>query len=205
MVCYSIVRPRFFGDYPYQGIGIITTVMVRTFVALELSESVRGQLKEAQDVLKTSSSRLTFVDPPLIHITVKFLGEVDEKMLVRIKDALKLVTYQPFPVSAGTVTVNNPKRPHTVWCAIDDNGNGERLLSLVEDALSPLGFPRESRKFTPHATVARVKDSDPTLFAVLDQIRGRNYGECTVSGLKLKKSTLTPRGPVYDDLLEVTW
>lgn len=179
--------------------------MVRTFVALELSESVRGQLKEAQDVLKTSSSRLTFVSPPLIHITVKFLGEVDEKMLVRIKDALKLVTYQPFPVSAGTVTVNNPKRPHTVWCAIDDNGNGERLLSLVEDALTPLGFPRETRKFTPHATVARVKDSDPSLFAALDQLKGRSYGECTVSGLKLKKSTLTPRGPVYEDLLEVTW
>ena len=179
--------------------------MVRTFVALELSETVCGRLKDAQDVLRTSSSRLTFVDPSLIHITVKFLGEVDEKMLVRIKDALKLIPYQPFPVSAATVTVNNPKRPHTVWCVIDDNGNGERLLSLVEDALSPLGFPRESRKFTPHATVARVKDSDPSLFAVLGQLKGRTYGECTVSGLKLKKSTLTSRGPVYEDLLEVKW
>ncbi|MDD5142853.1 RNA 2',3'-cyclic phosphodiesterase [Methanoregula sp.] len=179
--------------------------MVRTFVALELSETVRGQLKEAQDVLRASSSRLTFVDPSLIHITVKFLGEVDDKMLVRIKDALKLVPFQPFPVSAGNVTVNNPKRPHTVWCAIDDKGNGERLLSLVEDALSPMGFPRESRKFTPHATVARVKYSDPSLFAALDQLKGRSYGECMVSGLKLKKSTLTPRGPVYEDLLEVNW
>jgi len=179
--------------------------MVRTFVALELSEPVRGQLKEAQDVLKTSSSRLTFVDPLLIHITVKFLGEVDEKMLERIKDALKSIQFQPFSVSAGTVTVNNPKRPHTVWCAIGDNGNGERLLSLVEDALGPLGFARESRKFTPHATVARVKYSDPSLFAVLDRLKDRTYGECTVSGLKLKKSTLTPRGPVYEDLLEVNW
>ena len=128
--------------------------MVRTFAALELSETVRGQLKVAQDVLKTSSSRLTFVDPSLINITVKFLGEVDEKMLLRIKDALKPIPYKPFPISAGAVTVNNPRRPHTVWCAIDDNGNGERLRSLVEDALSPWGFPRESRKFTPHATVA---------------------------------------------------
>lgn len=179
--------------------------MVRTFVALELSETVRGQLNEAQEVLKTSTSRLTFVAPSLIHITVKFLGEVDEKMLVRISDALKQIAFQPFPVAAGTVTVNNPKRPHTVWCAIDDNGNGERLLSLVEDALTPLGFPRESRKFTPHATVARVKYSDPSLFTVLEQLKGKTYGECTVSGLKLKKSTLTPRGPVYEDLLEVIW
>jgi 2'-5' RNA ligase len=179
--------------------------MVRTFVALELSESVRGQLKEAQDVLRTSTSRLTFVEPSLIHITVKFLGEVDEKMIERIKDALKQIAFQPFSVAAGTVTVNNPKRPHTVWCAIDDNGNGERLLSLVEDALTPFGFPRESRKFTAHATVARVKDSDPSLFTVLNQLKGRTYGECLVSGLKLKKSTLTPRGPVYEDLLEVKW
>ena len=179
--------------------------MARTFVALELSKAIREELSEAQQVLRGCSARLTFVDPPLIHITAKFLGDVDEKRLVQVQDALKTIAFTPFPVTAGAVTVNNPKRPHTVWCAIDDKGNGERLLSLVEDALSPMGFPRESRKFTPHATVARVKYSDPSLFAALDQLKGRSYGECMVSGLKLKKSTLTPRGPVYEDLLEVNW
>jgi 2'-5' RNA ligase len=179
--------------------------MARTFVALELSGEIRERLSEAQQVLHNCSARLTFVEPALIHITAKFLGEVDEKTLVLVQDALKKITFIPFSVTAQNVTVNNPKRPHTVWCAIDDGGNGERLLSLVEDALSPLGFPRESRKFTPHATVARVKDSDPSLFTVLDQLKGRSYGECLVSGLKLKKSTLTPRGPVYEDLLEVKW
>ena len=68
-----------------------------------------------------------------------------------------------------------------------------------------LGFPREERKFTAHATLARVKESDPSLFKALDQLRGKTYGSCTVSGMKLKESTLTPRGPIYKDLLEVAW
>lgn len=179
--------------------------MARTFVALELSGEIRDRLSEAQTVLRTCSARLTFVDPPLIHITAKFLGEVNEKRLVQVQDALKTIAFTPFPVTAGAVTVNNLKRPHTVWCAIDDGGNGEQLLNLIEAALTPLGFPREERRFTPHATVARVKSPDPSLFTALSQLPNKTYGSCTVSGLKLKKSTLTPQGPVYEDLLEVRW
>ncbi len=148
-----------------------STVMVRTFIALELSGEIRDTLKEAQQVLRGCSARLTFVDPALIHITVKFLGEVDGKKLVQVQDVLKTLSFTPFPVTAGMVTVNNPKRPHTVWCTIDDGGNGQQLLGLIEAGLSPLGFAREDRRFTPHATVARVKSPDPSLFSALDQLR----------------------------------
>jgi len=179
--------------------------MVRTFIALELSGGIREQLREAQQVLRGCSARLTFVDPALIHITVKFLGEVDDKKLVLVQDALKKIAFVPFPVTAGYVTVNNPKRPRTVWCAIDDGGNGAQLLGRIETVLAPLGFAPEDRRFTPHATVARVKSPDPSLFSALGQLRDRTYGSCTIGGMKLKKSTLTPHGPVYEDLLEVRW
>ncbi|MGA2122428.1 MAG: RNA 2',3'-cyclic phosphodiesterase [Methanoregula sp.] len=179
--------------------------MVRMFVALELSGEIRDRLKDAQQVLRGCSARLTFVDPALIHITVKFLGEVDDKKCAKVQDALNKITFTPFTVTAGDVTVNNPKRPHTVWCAIDDGGNGEQLLGLIEAGLSPLGFAREDRRLTPHATVARVKSPDSSLFTALDQLRGRSYGSCTVNGMKLKKSILTSRGPVYEDVLEVKW
>jgi len=179
--------------------------MVRTFVALELSGEIRDRLKEAQQVLRRCSARLTFVDPAIIHITAKFLGEVDDKKIVQVQDALKKIAFTPFTVTAGSVTVNSPRRPHTVWCAIDDSGNGEQLLGLIESELSPLGFARESRRFTPHATIARVKSPHSSLFSSLEELRGRAYGTCTISGMKLKKSTLTPRGPVYDDMLEVKW
>ena len=84
-------------------------------------------------------------------------------------------------------------------------GRSGQVFHQVEEALVPLGFTRETRRFTPHATVARVKSPDSSLFAAINQLDNREYGSCTISGLKLKKSTLTPQGPVYEDLLEVTW
>jgi 2'-5' RNA ligase len=179
--------------------------MVRAFVALELSETIRDRLAETQPVLRTSRARLTFVDPKLIHITVKFLGEVDDALIPKVKEALGAIRFSPFPVTARKIAVNNPKRPFTVWCTIEDSGQAVRLFRLVEDALAPLGFRRESRPFTPHATVARVKRPDPTLFAALGQVGTGPFGDCIIGGLKLKKSTLTPQGPVYDDLMEVAW
>ena len=179
--------------------------MVRAFVALELSKEVQDQLVSAQEMIRGCKARLTFVDPKNIHITAKFLGEVDEKTLQRVMKALTVVTFSPFPVTAGTVMVNNPKRPHTVWCAIDDTGQSERLFHLIEDALVPLGFERETRRFTPHATLARVKSPHPSLFSALDSLKDKSHGRCTISSIKLKKSTLLPQGPVYEDLLEVKW
>lgn len=179
--------------------------MVRAFIALELPQEIRDRLKEAQDVLRTCPARLTFVDPALIHITLKFLGDVDEKAIPRLGDALRGVSFPPFPVTVGSVTVNNPRRPFTVWCSIHDNGRGRDLFTRVEDGLAPLGFAREARGFTPHATLARVKSPDPALMHVIRSLNGTAYGDCVISGMKLKKSTLTPRGPVYEDLLEVAW
>ncbi|MFA5266444.1 MAG: RNA 2',3'-cyclic phosphodiesterase [Methanoregula sp.] len=179
--------------------------MVRAFVALELPAEIKDRLMEAQEKLRGCSARLTIVEPALIHITLKFLGEVAEKDLPHLNEALRSVSFRPFPVTVGTVTVNNPKRPHTVWCTVRDNGRGKELFRMVEEVLEPLGFERETRGFTPHATLARVKVPDPSLFSVLRALEGTTYGECMIQGMKLKKSTLMPRGPVYEDLLEVVW
>lgn len=179
--------------------------MVRAFVALELSKDIQDQLASAQDILRGCRARLSFVDPENIHITEKFLGDVDEKTLRNVMDVLMPVTFSSFPVTAGTVMVNNPKRPHTIWCSIEDTGECGRLFHLIEDILEPLGFARETRRFTPHATLARVKSPHPSLLSVLNSLDNKSYGSCTISGIKLKKSTLLPQGPVYEDLMEVKW
>jgi len=179
--------------------------MVRAFVAFEISGEMREILAAAQETLKKSTARLAVVDSPLIHITVKFLGEVDEKKLPQVIAALKTVQAAPFAVKGSRITVNNFRSPHTVWCAIDDAGKGRDVFLAVESVLAPLGFARESRQFFPHATLARVKIADPSLFRYLEEIKDAPCGGCTVSGLKLKKSTLTPRGPFYEDIAEVAW
>jgi 2'-5' RNA ligase len=179
--------------------------MVRAFVALELSDEIRLRLSEAQLLLKRCSARMTWVEPGNIHITVKFLGEVESTKIPDIKAALTSIAFEPFSISTGLITVNDPRRPFTVWCGIEDKGRGSDLLQRVDDAVVPLGFTREKRRFTPHATVARVKRFDPSLMEALKSLSDRTYGSCTVTGMKLKKSTLAPQGPVYEDLLEVAW
>jgi 2'-5' RNA ligase len=148
---------------------------------------------------------MTWVEPGNIHITVKFLGEVKDIRIPDVKAALSSIAFEPFSISTATITVNDPRRPFTVWCGIDDKGRGSDLLHRVDDVLVPLGFIREKRRFTPHATVARVKRFDPSLMEALKSLSGRTYGSCMVTGMKLKKSTLAPQGPIYEDLLEVEW
>jgi 2'-5' RNA ligase len=179
--------------------------MVRAFIAFELSDEIKDQLTSAQETLRGCRARLTIVEPKNIHITAKFLGEVDEKNLPKVIEALKKITFIPFPVTAGKVTLNNPKRPHTVWCAIDDAGEGGKVFQLIEDALAPLGFARESRRFTPHATIARVKSPDPSLLSALKDLDKTSYGTCMIRGMVLKKSILLPQGPVYENLEVLQW
>jgi RNA 2',3'-cyclic 3'-phosphodiesterase len=179
--------------------------MVRAFIALELSREIRESIGEAQLPLRSSYARLTFVDPAQIHLTVKFLGEIDITTLAKVKEALRGTRFAPFPVTVGKVALNNPRRPQTIWCTVDDGGKGNELVVLIDRALAPLGCEPETRRFLPHATLARVKSTDPSLFAALKRIGDREFGRCMITGMVLKKSTLTPAGPVYENLLEVPW
>jgi len=179
--------------------------MIRAFVALELSAEIKDELRKAQDCLKDSGIHLAFVRPELIHIKVKFLGEVDEKKLDLVIATLKSIRSGPLTVSVSTVTADNDGRPRTVWCPIGDAGESKHLFRKVEEVLAPLGFPRETRKFTPHATIARMKRPEPGLLPALAKIRKNMYGTSPISGMTLKKSTLTPQGPIYEDILVVTW
>jgi 2'-5' RNA ligase len=179
--------------------------MVRAFIALGLSREIRDGIGEVQQQLRGCYARLTFVEPSQIHITAKFLGETDLPTLEKVKEAILGIPFAPFPVMVGKVALNNPRRPQTIWCTVEDRGRGAELVALIDRVLTPLGCEPETRRFLPHATLARVKSPDPSLFAALKRIGGREFGSCTISGMTLKKSTLTPRGPVYEDLLEVKW
>ena len=177
--------------------------MVRTFIAIDLTPEVRERMRGPQGALAGCRARLTVVKPPSIHITLKFLGEVDEKTLRRIKEVLSALRFEPFEITLGGVRGNPPTLPRVIWSEARDGGGSRRLFGLVEEALVPLGIPKEKRAYTPHATLARVKRFDPSLLPVLKSLEAEEFGSCTVSSVKLKKSTLTPEGPIYEDLLEV--
>jgi 2'-5' RNA ligase len=177
--------------------------MVRLFVAIDLPCDITERFRLPQYTLRKSRARLSLVDPSIIHLTLKFIGEVPEDQVGPIRAALSAVSVPAFDLKVGCISANNPRQPRVVWCGISDDGKTALLHDLIEHVLSPLGISPDNRPYRPHATIARVKRFDPSLISCIRDVPSEEYGTCTIRSWQLKKSTLTPQGPVYETILEV--
>jgi 2'-5' RNA ligase len=172
----------------------------RCFVAVDLPDEMRDPIRQIQKEIDLPSVRLVMAD--LVHITLKFLGDVPDSGLDGVVSALQTVTAEPFGCKIRGVG-SFPKRSiRVVW--IGAEGEFALLQGSIEKALCKLGFEREKRKFTAHATIARVRDpsSETTrvLSSKIERFADVELGEFFVYHFLLKKSTLTPGGPIYEDL-----
>lgn len=179
--------------------------MTRVFIAIELPDGIRERIAETQRALARSDARLTFVDPRNMHLTLKFIGEVDDATLDAIQSVLPGVCADPFEITIRGVGANNPRRPRVVWSNIEDAGKSGGLHDAIEGALAPLGIERETRAYTPHITIARVRQFDPSLLGAIERVAKTEFGSFEANRYTLKKSTLTKQGPLYEDLMEVVW
>jgi len=179
--------------------------MVRIFIAIDLPPAIKEQIQECQSILSTSRAKLTLVNPSSVHITLKFIGEVDPVLIEPISQALKKFNFEPFNLSIERIGTNNPRSPRVIWGNVVDSGKCVLLHHDIETILAPFGIPNEPRPFTPHMTIARVKNFHPSLLETLKKISDMNLGGTTVNGIILKKSTLRPEGPLYENLCEVVW
>lgn len=198
--------------------------MIRTFLAVELPvplkeviAAIQKRMRERLERELPSGSRLQWVKPEAIHLTVKFLGDIPEAQVDELKPAVAAVLAGAPPFSldlAGCGVFPDPRAPRVLWLGLQDRereaGGRQRLLDLaaaVEAAVERLGHPREGRPFAAHLTVARIKDGHREVGKAL--ARGNllsasdRYGEVTVSSLALMKSELHPSGAVYSRLWEV--
>ncbi|MCQ8893226.1 MAG: RNA 2',3'-cyclic phosphodiesterase [Methanolinea sp.] len=178
-------------------------MMDRLFVAVDLPDEIKERIGSTQAHLKKTRARLTLVDPSIIHITLKFIGDTPEEKTEAVVHALGELDGAPFSVRVRGIAGNNPRRPRVIWARVEDGGACRDLHEKVEGILAPLGIPREGRAFTPHATVARVREFHPDLVEILTQLSGRDFGEGWIEKVFLKKSTLTSRGPLYENIGEV--
>ena len=174
-------------------------------MAIDLPPGIREKMGDVQETIRHSRARLNLVDPSIIHITIKFLGEIEAATVGPVSDALREIRLNPFNLAITGISTNNNKKPRVVWGTVGDRGECKVLFEQVETALAAIGFPREQRGFTPHATIARVKEFEPSLIQSIRPYISKTLGECHISGFSLKKSTLTPNGPVYDTIMEVMW
>ena len=143
-----------------------------------------------------------------IHVSLKFLGEVDEARAPELRTALEQAARggarsesRPLTLHiAGFGVFPDYRRPHVVWAGIDPDPALELLQHGVEEAFAALGFPTEARAFRPHVTLGRTRrDARPRDFAGLESLLGAlDFSETvTVAQVDLMQSTLQPEGSVY--------
>lgn len=149
---------------------------------------------------------MKWVKPENIHLSLKFLGEVEETREPELRTALQRAAgtgSEPRPLTlqvTGFGVFPDYHRPHVLWAGVTPEPGLELLQHGVEQAFAPLGFPTEARTFRPHVTLARsARDAKPRDFAGLEELlRGIEFDETvTVADIDLMQSTLQPGGPVY--------
>ncbi len=182
---------------------------MRLFIAIHLPNVVKAAIEDAfAPVARGRPRGLRFVKPDNIHLTLKFLGDTDEELLPDLTGGLEDIArgYAPFSLAIeGAGAFPNLKRPRVFWVGV--GGEIEMISALakdVDDACTGLDFPREKRAYSPHLTVARVKDnkglSEMTkLIGELEE-SGLGVEPFEVTSFSLVQSTLTPRGAIYEDV-----
>ncbi len=175
--------------------------MIRTFIAVELPDRFIPEIEKIGSMLKTPGIKL--VEPELVHITMKFLGDIDENKVESIAAALSQINCRPFEARIKGIGVfPKPAYVKVVWLGAE--GDFNTLYEEIEKVLSPFKFEKEGH-FIPHATLARVKElrDKAGLFEKIRKLESVDLGTINVTSICLKKSTLTPGGPIYETLREI--
>jgi 2'-5' RNA ligase len=186
---------------------------IRSFIAIELPDELRRVLSKLQAELKSGDQPfIKWVDPNSIHLTLKFLGNIAFK---KIEDVTKAMEKAAAGISPFTLEVKDldvfpgPKRVRVVWVGLSgDIGELKKLQEKIEAEVSPLGFPTESREFTPHLTLARVRDdATPQEREALGQLITNTKAAIDhsfrVESVNLMRSILSREGAVYSRIAAI--
>jgi 2'-5' RNA ligase len=178
----------------------------RSFFAVELSAEIAKGVRSIQEALKERGRGVRWVRPEGIHLTLKFLGEVESDRIEAIEHKADKVIQGicPFTVEikggGGFPTVQNPR---VIWIGVEDpSGMLKELQARVEAGMAELGFSQERRGYTPHLTVGRLRSGKgrKALAQALDAIKMSDLGKMEVQEVILFRSHLKPTGAEYTKL-----
>ncbi len=177
---------------------------MRLFVAIELPDNLKKELAGLQsDIKKQNIFFGNYVSPINLQLDLRFIGEVNDEKVSEIKASIKKAKFEKFKITpVGLGILPNKSNPRVLFAAI--KGGNEKVAGLhnaINDALAPLGFEPDMR-FEAHITLLRVKQilKYAKLQELFDKYASKQFGSFEVSEIVLMKSTLTPKGPVYEIL-----
>ncbi len=180
---------------------------LRTFIAVEISAEVRMRTARLISRLQETGANVRWVKPEHMHITLKFLGDVDLRDIPEVCAAVAHATVDLPPFSfriAGAGAFPNLTQPRTVWLGVDEGADElTELYSRIEKSLGALGYPAEKRRFRPHLTIGRVRNADRGMAALADVLAEHaDYvaGVVDVDEVVTFSSDLDREGPQHEPL-----
>ena len=178
---------------------------MRIFIACDIPENLKEQLEDFQESLKNETDKIKWVEKENLHLTMKFIGETDEKNIEKIKRPLSSVKFESFLTSVSDFGVF-PVRGHirVVWMGLSPAGQINDLHEKIESALDFIGNEKDSH-FQPHITLGRAKyieDKETFIKKVNEIKKGFESEPFRIDRFVLKKSLLTSQGPIYTDIAE---
>jgi 2'-5' RNA ligase len=177
---------------------------MRLFVSIDLPDAVADAIAEVQAPLRDLEG-LKLVAPERAHVTLKFLGDVDEERVPEVEEAIETAVdaagVDPFETTvAGLGVFPNLDYISVVWAGVEEGADEmTRLHEALERELTAVGVDPEDHDFTPHVTIGRLKDARGKE-TVVETVTGEQptFGEFRVDAIRLTESTLTRDGPEYE-------
>jgi 2'-5' RNA ligase len=184
---------------------------MRAFIAIELPQDIKDRISRLQDRLKKSGSDVKWVSPSNIHLTLKFLGEIDDKTrdgvcacLVEIAANTTLFTIK----LGGLAAFPRMQSPRIIWIELSQGHDQTKsIVDQLENNLEKYGIDRETKPFSSHITIGRVrsaKNKEDLIRCISESESSMtgNIGEFQAGKITLFKSTLLPHGPIYEIIQE---
>jgi 2'-5' RNA ligase len=183
------------------------TESIRSFLAFDMeSDTVLNRLKAAQALLVQTGADLKLVEPQNIHITVRFLGDITPDTAEKIFEEMKKIQFTPFNVQiSGLGVFPDLHYPRVVWAGMTEGADQlKNVFTQLEPRLQGLGFTPDPKGFSPHLTIARVRSgtNKTQLAEFINKNANYDFGAIKAECLRLKKSDLTPKGPIYSTFKE---
>mgnify|MGYP001770648643 CR=1 FL=1 len=180
---------------------------MRVFIAVDVDDpGMVARLRELEEELASLRVQMKLVEPENFHVTIRFIGEVSDYVVSEIRGkVLPAIKFRPFRLRlAGVGAFPSPSNARVVWVGITEGFDELRQIrDQVDRGLKDIGLRLEEEEFTPHITLARLKErGSPAIVKFLMDRANYEVGEMEVRSVRLKKSTLTPRGPIYETLAE---
>jgi len=198
--------------------------MIRAFIAVEVNDDLRKQIAQVQQELRQRLSRegsrdvrISWVQPTAIHLTIKFLGDIDQRLVDDMRAAIEQVLRIHRSIRIPLERIGafpRPHQPRVLWVGASEqweqSEDAQRLASLhrgIEDCCATFDFAPDDRPLSPHLTLARIKEGErhvgQTLAKSSAMDRPLSLGSLLIESLVLMKSELRPTGPVYTKLWEI--